>query len=60
MERYLVFAYSTYYPEGGMNDCALKTDHKGLAQRTADALLDNGQHVHILDTHTGEITTVVD
>jgi hypothetical protein len=29
--RYYVFAYSTYYPEGGMNDCVLKTERRGDA-----------------------------
>lgn len=27
MFRYLVFAYSDYYPRGGMEDCILKTNN---------------------------------
>ena len=60
MEQYLVFCYETYYPSGGMDDCALQTNDKDEAFAFGLKRFDEGQHVHILDTKTGEIHPVVD
>lgn len=60
MERYLVFCYSTYYPEGGMNDCKLKTDDEQDALVFAAAKAYDGGQVHILDTQTGKTKAIID
>ena len=50
MNRYLVFSYSNYYPEGGMNDCCLKTSDESEAVRLAVMLRDEDfYHVHVYD-----------
>lgn len=54
--RYLVFAYNTYYPEGGMTDCKFKTDDKDKAVKEATRLREEEwwSYLDIYDTQTGE------
>lgn len=54
--RYYVFAYNTYYPEGGMRDCALKTNNWAVALETATHLHDHGYYVHIYDARKDTVT----
>lgn len=50
MNRYYVFCYSTYYPDGGMNDCVLKTARRGDAiVRAVHERDENFQHVSVWD-----------
>lgn len=50
MKRYLVFSYHNYYPEGGMNDCCLKTSDESEAVRLAVKLRgEDGCYVHVYD-----------
>lgn len=50
MKRYLVFAGSTFYPEGGMED--LSANHDTLSKAVSDAFfcMRNKDWCHIYDT----------
>ena len=47
--RYYVFSYSTYYPQGGMDDCALMTRDRKFAIFMAVKLRDDGYHAFVWD-----------
>lgn len=48
--RYLVFRFNTYYPNGGMNDCILKTNLLEVAiSRAVYERDENFYHVHVYD-----------
>ena len=51
----MVFVYATWYPVGGLRDCALRTNNKDLAVARAITEVHGGQHAHILDVQTGEL-----
>lgn len=58
--RYLVFSYSTYYPEGGMNDCVLKTNDRDLAIRVAVEKRDDFYNFSVYDVLTGSYVLLPD
>lgn len=62
MERFLLFTYETYYPEGGMNDF-------NSSYRTLEEATERGRHLikelyfahaHVFDRETGETHTIVE
>lgn len=62
MERYWVFCWSTYYPEGGMND--FKSDHD-IFQHAVDAAEmhlaeECSGHTEVLDSRTGTMMYSLD
>lgn len=56
MKRYLLFAYNTYYPSGGVNDLLGDFDHLHEARAHLDGL-SPFDHVEALDITTGERTS---
>ena len=51
--RYLVFAYGTYYPNGGMNDCVGSSNDLDEAKEIA-LKHRSYDHVEVYDTIKGE------
>lgn len=49
MYRYLVFAYDTYYPAGGLADLKFKTDNFEEAEAKAEELRQAWDHVDLED-----------
>lgn len=50
MNRYYVFKYDSYYPNGGMNDCLLRTNDREEAVKKATTERDeNFSHVSVWD-----------
>lgn len=47
--RYYVFKYSSYYPEGGMNDCVLRTNDLEAARAEEKRWLEDFHHASIWD-----------
>jgi hypothetical protein len=53
--RYLVFGYNHYYPQGGMEDCLVKTDLRSVALEAGRKYkADLYQRVYVYDTKMGE------
>lgn len=57
--RYLVFSYGSYYPNGGMSDCVLKTNDVNEAVcKAVDERDENFMYTSVYDTYTGEYVTL--
>lgn len=55
MKRYLVFAYHSYYPEGGWNDFVGSVDELAeVDQLLYDREKDDYSWHHVIDTQTWE------
>ena len=59
MEKYLLFAYRDYYPQGGMEDCILVTDsYEELNQYVPEYIQENDAYdfdnMHYYDCQSGK------
>ncbi len=54
--RYVGFAYSTYYPEGGFNDCIGSYDTLEIALEDLADKQFHSDFRYVVDTQTGIIT----
>lgn len=53
MKRFMLFGFSTYYPEGGMDDFIW--DYDTLEEVLDDLKKFSCEHCHVLDLETKEI-----
>ena len=55
MYRYLVFAYSHYYPMGGMDDCVFKSNLKAEAIKEFESWKGSEECIYVYDAKLDEV-----
>lgn len=55
MRRYMTFAFPTYYPGGGVNDCTGTFDTLPEAQKHLKSIKQDNDTFQVFDTQTGKV-----